>query len=485
MLKWERMWWLGLGILMIIGLGSAQETNQTLVIRGATLIDGTGKPPQENVTILIDAGKIQAVDPHAKVPDRARIIDATGKFVIPGLIDSRVEIGPSPGNRVNRAEVRIDQRIQSLRALLAAGVTTTRLYQGDFDEQKLYARWWEEELLFSPRLVLAGPTFTAPRGHPTEQYTIAATNVRRRETREVANVDDAQDKARELAHTGLQVFEVVYDRGTDQEPYPRLEKDALETVIQEAHGHERKIFCDVGRSEEAATAVGLGVDAIEGVWEEPLSENVLAEMARKQVFYVPVLSEQGDLLSLLDEPAMKAYLDEPIVKRTLTTTMKRSLASSGGTLGSLRQALGNGSGLRQLLKQQQDRAFANVRRAQAMGVPLAVGTGSGSLLVFPGAAVHRELELLVRAGLSPLDAIVAATRNSAQSLGKGSDLGTVEVGKTADLVILSADPLADIRNTQKIDFVIQNGKLFQAADLDVSGEPERTESRPGPPSGAH
>lgn len=482
MLKRQRVWWLAVGILTMVALGSAQETNQALAIRGATLIDGTGKPPLEDVTILIDAGRIQAVDPHAKVPDRARIIDATGKFVIPGLIDTRVEIGPSPGNRVDRAEVRIDQRLQSLRALLAAGVTTTRLYQGDFDEQKLYLRWWEEELLISPRLVLAGPTFTAPRGHPTEQYVIAATNVRRQETREVANVDDARDKARELAHTGLQVFEAVYDRGSDQEPYPRLEKNALESVIGEAHGHERRIFCDVGRSEEAATAVALGVDAIEEVWEEALSENVLAEMARKQVFFIPVLSEQGDLLSFLDERAMKAYLAEPIAQRTLTTTMKRSLASSGGRLGSVREGLSNDSGLRQLLKEQQDRAFANVRRASAMGVPIAVGTGSGSLLVFPGAAVHRELELLVRAGLSPLDAIVAATRNSAQSLGKGSDLGTVEVGKTADLVILSADPLADIRNTQKIDSVIQNGKLFQASDLDVSGESERTESQP---SGTH
>jgi imidazolonepropionase-like amidohydrolase len=470
-MKTQRLWWLGVGILAIVGLAPAQETNQALVIRGGTLIDGTGKPPQVGVTILIDAGKIQAVDPHAKVPDRARIIDATGKFIIPGLIDTRVEIGPSPGNRVDRAEVRIDQRLQSLRALLAAGVTTARLFQGDLDEQKLYLRWREEELIVSPRLVLAGPTFTAPRGHPTEQYSIVATNVRRRETREVAKADDAQEKARELAHTGLQVFEAVYDRGSDQEPYPPLAKDALGAVIQEAHGHDLKLFCDVGRSDEGATAVALGADAIEEVSEEVLSDNVLAEMARKQVVFVPVLSEQGDLLSLLDEQAVKAYLAEPIVQRTLSSTMKKSLASSGGMSARVREAMGTNSGLRQLLKQQQDRGFDNVRRARAMGVPLVVGTGSGSLLVFPGAAVHRELELLVQAGLSPLDAIVAATRNGAQILGKGSDLGTVEVGKTADLVILSADPLADIRNTQKIDFVIQSGNLLPASDLDVSGEP--------------
>ena len=88
-----------------------------------------------------------AVGADAKIPAGAKVVDATGKFIIPGLLDARVEIGPSPGNRVSRAEIQIEQRLLTMQAMLAAGVTTTRLIQGDFDAQKLYVRWWGEDLL--------------------------------------------------------------------------------------------------------------------------------------------------------------------------------------------------------------------------------------------------------------------------------------------------------------------------------------------------
>jgi imidazolonepropionase-like amidohydrolase len=467
MLEFRRVGSLGLLIALLGVAAQAQNATAPLVVRGGTVIDGTGKPPQKGVTIVINQGKIQAVALDAKAPNGAEIIDATGKFIIPGLIDVRVQVGSSPGNRVDRAEVGIEQRLQSLRALLAAGVTTARLFHGDFDEQKLYSRWQQEDLVVSPRLLVAGPTFTAPGGHPTEEYSILATFARKRETREIANADQAREKSRELTHTGLEVFEAVYDKGPQVSPYHRLDKDVLETLIAEAHGFDLKFFCEVGGSEEAATAIASGVDVIEGAWEESLPDNLLAEMARKHIFFLPALTEQGDLANLFEEDALKSYLEEPVVQRTLSETIKKGLASKGGTLARLRSAMSEGPGLGLLFKQQQERAFANVHRAQAAGVAVAVGTGSGSLLVFPGAAVHRELQLLVKAGLSPLEAIVAATRNSALSMGKGSELGTIEVGKIADLVILSADPLEDIRNTQQIDRVIQNGRVVPAKDLIV------------------
>jgi imidazolonepropionase-like amidohydrolase len=445
---------------------------QNLVIRGGTLIDGTGKAPQRGVTILIRSGKIEAVGPDVKVPSGVKVVEADGKFIIPGLIDARVEIGPSPGNRVDRGEVQIEQRLLSLQALLGAGVTTSRLIQGDFDEQKLYLRWWGEELLLSSRMILSGPVFTAPNGHPSDLYSVAATNARRRETREVANADEARDKSRELAHTGLNVFEAVYDKGPDTSPYVRLDTDALEALIQEAHGHELKFFCEVGRGEEAGTAVSLGADAIEGVWDEQLSDAVLAEMAKKRIYFVPVLTEQGDLANLIDEQTLHAYLAEPIVKRTVSDVLAKGLDEKGGAVGYTRNMVNTTPSLRELFKKQQDRAQDNVRRAMAAGVPIAVGTGAGNLLVFPGASIHRELELLVRAGLSPMDAIVAATRNTAESLGRDSIVGTVETGKVGDLVILSADPTADIKNTQKIESVVQNGRLYLASDLDVRRAPE-------------
>jgi len=445
----------------------AQHRTRATFIRGATVIDGTGKSPQVNVNILIDGGRIQAIGPDVKAPDGAESIDAVGKFVIPGLLDARVQIGPTPGNGVFRGEISIEQRLQSLRALLAAGVTTVRLVQGDLDEQLLYQRWQKEALLVGPKVIIGGPTFTAPGGIPTREYSVASQSVKRRETREVRNEDDARDMARELAHSGGQVFEIVYDAGPEGDPSPGLGEPAIQIVTQEAHGHDLKVFCEVGRDKEAVAAESMAVDSIEGVWEEALSAEALVGMKSKSIFFIPALTEQGDLLNLLDEESLQEYLKDPIVQQSLSNTMKESLAHEGGLLGTVRKGIQDNAAVRSLLEQQRARAYENVKRAQAAGVELAVGTGSGTMLVFPGAAVHRELQLLVKAGLSPMEAIQSATRNTAQSLGVGNVVGTLESGKQADLIVLRADPLADIRNTEKIEVVMQEGRVVKREDLVV------------------
>lgn len=119
-----------------------------------------------------------------------------------------------------------------------------------------------------------------------------------------------------------------------------------------------------------------------------------------------------------------------------------------------------------LLEAQAQRARENVRRAHAAGVRVIVGSGSPSPLNFPGAAVHRELELLVQAGLTPLEALQAATRDNAVAAGREKELGTVEVGHKGDLVVLDANPLADITNTQKIDTVVRGGRIVKPKDVD-------------------
>jgi len=460
---------LGLGLLIACSSIRAQDKNSSLVVRGGTLIDGTGSSSHANVIILIRNGKIEALGKDIKIPADVKQIDATGKFIIPALIDSRVRIGPTPGNHVLRSEIGAEQRLESLQALLAAGVSTARLVQGGLTEQQVYQRWSEEDVLVSPRIVASGPVFTARGGHPVEEYSILAGVVRDRELRQIASEDQAREKAREVAHAGANAFEINSDRGPSLANRTRLEKPLLEILVKEAHGHDLPVFCEVGWNQEVMDAIAVGANTVEGVWEELLTDEVVAALARGKVTFVPSLTQQGDLLNLLDEPALKTYLDQPIVQQSLSSTMKESLANGAGIIQRLREELNAPSGavIRRQLKEQQERAFANVKKAQAAGVKIAVGTGTGNLLIFPGAAVHRELQLLVKAGLTPMEAIVVATRNTAESLGLGTEIGTIEPGKEADLLILDADPLLDIQNTQKIHAVVQRGREVPSQELQL------------------
>jgi imidazolonepropionase-like amidohydrolase len=459
----------GLGLILACLSARAQTKDSSVVIRGGTLIDGTGAAPHPSNIILIKNGKIEAVGEDVKIPSDIKQIDAAGKFIIPALIDSRVRIGPTPGNHVMRSEVSADQRLESLRALLAAGVSTARLIQGDLPEQQVYQRWAEDDVLVSPRIVTSGPVFTAKGGHPIEEYSILAGTARDRELRQIASEDQAREKAREVAHAGAGSFEINADEGPPSSRKARLQKPILEILISEAHGHDLPAFCEVGRNQEVLDAIAARANAVEGAWEELFTEDVVAAMASGKVAFVPSLTQQGDLLNLLEEQNLKAYLDEPIVQQSLSSTMKESLANNEGMIQRVRDGLNGpgGTAIRQQLEEQQKRAFANVQKAQAAGVKIALGTGAGNLLVFPGASAHRELQLLVKAGLTPMEAIVAATRNTADSLGRGNEMGTIEPGKDGDLLILDANPLLDIQNTQKIHAIVQNGREVRLQDLQL------------------
>jgi imidazolonepropionase-like amidohydrolase len=135
-----------------------------------------------------------------------------------------------------------------------------------------------------------------------------------------------------------------------------------------------------------------------------------------------------------------------------------------GSIDAARQAARSNHAM-QAERQDFERAMRNTRKLAAGGVLIGVGSDGGSTLDFPGLMTHREIELLVEAGLSPMDAIVAATRNGALALRKGDELGTVEPGRLADLTLVSSNPLEDVRNLRKIDRLMLNGEWVDRAAL--------------------
>ncbi len=494
----------------------AQLPPRAVIIHNATIIDGTGKPAQTKMEILLLGGKISEIAPKVQAPQLAVPnieIDAAGKYVIPGLMDARIALNTSAANAKFRAETGAEQRLAWLHALLAAGVTTVRVVQGDLAEQATWKRWRLLNYFNGPEVLAAGPVFTALDGDPANRYSPIAGYQRELEVAEVGNHDEARDKSRAVAHNGADAFEVVYDKGNEGNPRPRLADAELATIIKEAKDHDLKVYCQVGRDEEVRKAVDAGADVIEGVTEELLSDATLALMKQKNVAFLPMLANQGDFVNLLAPDVMKQYLARPIVQQGLSPVIKKSLAEEKGSLDNLRASLdeelfmmhrdpaaasgdrpkpeskpqaqpqsdqqraapqvagarptGDVTTLRGLLRKQTERAFENTRRARAAGVLVVVGTSASSPLNFPGASVHRELELLVKAGFTPLAALQAATRDNAIAAGHGQDFGTIEVGRKADLVILNADPLDDIANTQKIDTVIRAGRVIKPAEVDT------------------
>src|SRR5260370_4085019 len=221
---------------------AAQMFPPKVVIKNATVIDGTGKDPQPNMSILLENGRISQIGAQVTVPPKAQIIDASGKYIIPGLIDTRVQLNSSPASRLYRSEVGEEQRTAWMHAMLGAGITRARFGQGDLEEQKYFKHWRELELLNGPDVLTSGPTFTAEGGSPAEQYGVLGTPLRRREVAEVANVDQAREKARTMAHGGGDIFEVVYDSGPDLAPYPRLADEGLAKIVEGTHGHGRTDF---------------------------------------------------------------------------------------------------------------------------------------------------------------------------------------------------------------------------------------------------
>jgi imidazolonepropionase-like amidohydrolase len=233
----------------------------------------------------------------------------------------------------------------------------------------------------------------------------------------------------------------------------------LQAIIDEAHRHRLIVSVHTGEARDVSEAMRAGADGIEhGSSRDLIEGETLQEMAKRGTWYVPTLSFLDGLIRVAEGGG---WADDPFVQACVWPTVLESLRQSGSNSGELsrdRQRLGQ-------WKKRLQIALSNVQRAARAGVPIALGTDAGNPGVFHGVAVHRELELLVGAGLSPMEAIVAATGNAARYLGVGGHLGTIAPGKKADVLIVEGNPLQDIRASRRIRAVIKDGHLLDRERL--------------------
>jgi imidazolonepropionase-like amidohydrolase len=400
-----------------------------LVITNVTLVDGTGRAPVQGVTLVIEGDRLLSVSPNDEAPPATGArIDGTGKWAIPGLMDMHVHLRGG---------------LRTLHGYLYSGVTS--IYDAGNDPEVIFPLRDKERSgeIVSPRIFATGAVVTAPGGHGGEGA--------------VTVEDFARDHPRLDEHIARQpdVLKITQDEhGWGTRPMIRyLPADLLEEIVRYYHEHGIRTTIHVSNEIRAWEAVYSGIDTLaHPVIQGPVSDRYLNMMKVKRIPQVSTLTIGDGYSRLVEHPE---FLDEPLYRATLTAEEIDRLRTKTRKEWEARRWT-------QWMKVMTPVAQENLKRLHEAGGVVVLGTDQSL-----GAAVHRELELLVEGGIPPVDAIGIATRNGAVFLGRDRDLGTIEEGKLADLVILDADPTEGVDNVKKIHAVIKGGVLIDRSALEI------------------
>ncbi len=369
---------------------------------GARVIDGTGKAAVENATIVVRNGRIEAVGRGVRVPDGAERIDLSGKTVIPGLINAH-------GHVANLDQLGLYARY---------GVTTVFSLGGD-REVELRDKTRAEQgtpSLTHARLFIAGPI-------PTSR-----------------TAEEGRKAVEGLAAAKVDVVKMRIDDqlGRGQ----KMPAEAYTAIIQEAHKRGMRVAIHIVTLADAKAVLKLGADIIaHSVRDQEIDAETIALMKKAGTFYIPTFLREVSTFAYADKPS---WLSDPFLTRD-GNKAEMARAADPAFQESMR-----GSADAKWYREHLPLAMRNMKKVFDAGVPVAMGTDTGPPQRFQGYFEHLELEYMVNAGLTPMQTIVAATATAAKAIGV-KDVGTIEVGKWGDFVVLGANPLEDIRNTRKME----------------------------------
>jgi len=390
-----------------------------LLITGATIIDGTGSLPVDGWAVCVEDRRIVAVGPVETLPRGAEVEELClpGCTLLPGMIDCHVHLvdlwSPEPGEE---APARLHSTLEAARATLEAGFTTVQDLMAPNDVIFAARDAIASGRAEGARIVASGACITIPGGHGCLPGSSLIAN----------DANAVLAAVAEQVRAGADVIKIMVARSPNRPEYlesPAYTVDELGPGVDHAHRAGLRV-CAHAHSlpESIRTAVDAGIDSIEH--GAPIDDETLGVMSSRGTYLVPTLSV-GAGLAATEDTSKLGFAPEII------------------------------SEMRRLDRQTRD----TVRRAHAMGVPVAVGTDAGTDTV-PHGANAMELRALVECGFTPLEAIVAGTSHAAVNVGHGHDLGIIEPGRVADLVVVDGDPLSDIGrlgDTQKVLLVIKEG----------------------------
>src|SRR6266851_2683686 len=406
-----------------------------IVLKNGRLIDGTGAGPVDGATVVIRDGRIAAVTirNESDFPADAEIIDVAGLTILPGLIDCHDHMANHRYDLAHRWRIDEPQSTRHLRTAavlknaLAAGYTTIRDAAGcDVG----FKRAIEEGLIPGPRLVLSLSIISpiggigdavSPSGLPLDDCCCIPGDPLLPDS-VVNSLADVRPVVRRMVRAGADVIKCATTGGASSRPGhgPKdgaFNLDEMQALVDEAQALDRRVMCHALGGRGLDIAIDAGVDSIEHGCYLDEDPRHLERMAERGIFFVPTL--------LVYEYHRKS--PQPHVRERAQVLQEHHIAS--------------------------------IRRALAIGVKVVAGTDAGG---HGHPANAGELDCLVRAGMTPTQALQAATGWAAECLGQEEDLGTLEPGKLADLVVVDGDPLADInvlRDLGRIALVIKDGKV--------------------------
>lgn len=425
----------------------------TVLIQNGQVIDGTGREPLVNTSILIERGFFKEIRKgHIKAPADAVVIDAMGKTILPGLIDMHAHLLSGGFDTISGKSMSYDvgEQKRALKQMLYWGVT------GVYDpvqplEVGLQLRAQVAGNIFpSPRLFISGPGFTAPGGWGGSNNPSARIEPR--------DLRDVQQQVGRLADAQVDILKVFYDDMSVAftSPLPQLEKGLLESIIKEAHSKKLKVMVHAYNNENHKDALKAGADMMaHSAVTAPVDDEYLQLARKNKTLYLATLSVYHDVF---DEKVIRDFIARDFVQKTVPKKTLDTLVEKG-PLDSFEKTI-----KQDYFKRQLPTIMANLKKVFESGIAVGVGPDTGVPGAFPGIAVHREMELMVQAGLPPAAVLVAATKTAADYLGQPL-LGTIERGKMADVVIVNGDPLEDIRHTRHIECVIKEGHIINRERL--------------------
>ncbi|MEW6131216.1 MAG: amidohydrolase family protein [Acidobacteriota bacterium] len=454
----------------------------SLVINHVTVIDLTGSPAQKDMTVVVSGGRINEIfpTPDNRFSENARVIDGTGKFLIPGLWDMHVHVLQK--RRLPHTAARF----------LTNGVTGFRDMGSPPDELAEIPVWRQairDGSLLAPRFVAAGAILDgSPAMFPHLSIGVKDASEARRAIADLRDYKIDFIKVYTLLSRDA-YFAIADETQKNNLPFAGHVPDSVSAVEASDAGQRsiehlsgvllacstdeddlRRRLLEARRAGDAA----LLHDALERIltrgaqtYSQAKAENLFAHFAKNQTWQTPTLvglwnpelanrkkPRQPDDLQFNKTPAW--FKTQPLFQGQ-SLLQAQSLWLDGCCLNASAENIFSFAG--------NDKVPEIMQAMHRAGVRFLAGTDAPNLWAQPGASLHRELELFVELGLTPMEALQTATRNPAIYLGLSDSLGTIEQGKIADLVLLDENPLDDIRNTRKIAAVMVNGQFFTRAEL--------------------